>query len=251
MPAAADPIVGAYRATQLYSFLPYQLLISVTFVLFPMLATAHKDGDRAAVARFVATGVRVALLLAGLMVSATSGLSGPLIRLVYSADAAALGTRSMQVLTLGFGAFAILGVLTAVLSSLGRERAGATVVAVAFALVVTLCFVFVRGAPFGEGLLFKTALSTSSGLVLATGCAGFLVWRAAGAVVSVTTLVRVIGSTAVAITVARSLPEGGRLLTLAACAAVAALYVVLLVVTREVGRPELALVEGVLARRKR
>ncbi len=249
LPSAADPLVGAYRATQLYSFLPYQLLISVTFILFPMLASAQKSGDDAAVARLVSGGVRVAMLLAGLMVSVTSGLSGPLIRLVYSPEAALYGTRSMQVLTLGFGAFAILGVLTAVLSSLGRERAGALVVAVAFVLVVISCFVQVRGAAFGEGLLFRTALSTSAGLVLATGCAGYLVYRTAGAVASPATVVRVLGAMAVAIAVARHLPQGGAVATIGACAVVAALYCVLLVVSREVGAEDVAVVRGILRRK--
>lgn len=249
-PTLADPLVGAYRATQLFSFLPYQLLVAVTFILFPMLAAAQKAGDREAMGRYVETGVRIALLLAGLMVSVTSGLSGSLIRLVYSADAAALGTRSMQVLTLGFGAFAILGVLTAVLSSLGRERVGATVVAVAFALVVVLCFARARGAPFGEALLWQTALSTSAGLFLATVCAALLVWKLTGSVVAPATLARVVGCMGAAIAVARSLPEGGKVQTLASCAGVAGLYVALLVATREIGRADIDIVKGVIGRRR-
>src|SRR5689334_15769044 len=53
---AADAYVGAYRTTQLFSFLPYQLLMAVTFVLFPMLASASRDRDRASVALYVASG---------------------------------------------------------------------------------------------------------------------------------------------------------------------------------------------------
>jgi stage V sporulation protein B len=247
---AADPLVGAYRATQLFSYLPYQLLVSVTFILFPMLARAHKAGDRETVARLVTAGVRVALLLAGLMVSVTSGLSGALIRLVYSADAALLGERSMQVLTVGFGAFAVLGVLTAVLASLGRERMGAAVIAVAFALVVTLCFARARTAPFGEELLWRMALSTSVGLLLATSAAALLVFRAVGAVVRPATVGRVVGCMGTAILAARSLPEGGKMATVLASAAVAALYVGLLFVTREVGRADLAFVSRVARPRK-
>ena len=249
-PALADPLVGAYRATQLYSFLPYQLLISVTFILFPLLAAAHRAGDRNAVARFVTTGVRIALLVAGLFVSVTSGLSGPLLRLVYSPEAALLGARPMQVLTLGFGAFAILGVLTAVLSSLGRERASATVIASAFALVVVLCFARARGAPFGEEILWQTALSTATGLVLATGSAALLVFRTTGAVVAPLTVGRVALCLATAILVARSLPQASRIATLAECALVAALYLGLLVVTRELGRGDLDMVRSVVMRRR-
>jgi stage V sporulation protein B len=109
---AADTLVGAYRTTQLFSFLPYQLLISVNFILFPMLAGAIHSQDRAAIARFVTTGVRIALVIAGLMVSVTAGLSNQLLRLVYGAEAAALGGRSLELLALGLGSFAIFGVLT-------------------------------------------------------------------------------------------------------------------------------------------
>jgi hypothetical protein len=146
----------------------------------------------------------------------------------------------MQVLTLGFGAFAILGVLTAVLSSLGRERAGAIIVFVAFALVVASCFSIVSGLPFGAELLFRTALSTSAGLVVATICAAVLVRRTAGGVVSASTVIRVLASLAVTIGVARALPDGGRVLTLAESAGVGVLYLGFLVVTRELGGADLA-----------
>lgn len=248
---AADPLVGAYRATQLFSFLPYQLLISVNFILFPMLASAVRDGDRRAVARYVAMGVRIALLIAGLMVSVTAGLAEGLINLVFGAEAAALGTRSLELLALGFGAFAIFGVLTTVLNSLRRERASAAVTAVATAAVVVLCFLRVRGQEFGEPLLFRTASATAVGLVIATVGAGFLVYRAAGAVVPPKSAVRVIIAVALTVTLGRVLPDGGKLLTVVYAAVVACVYVVLLVVLRELSGSDVATVRQVLARRKR
>jgi stage V sporulation protein B len=248
---AADPLVGAYRATQLFSFLPYQLLVSVTFILFPMLATAARDGDRAAIARYVQTGMRIALLVAGLMVSVTSGLSAPLLRLLYSNEAATLGARSMGILTLGFGAFALLGVLIAVLSSLGRERAGAGVVAFAFALVVVSCFARAEGAPFGEDLLFRTATSTTTGLVIATVWAATLVRRTAGAVVAPKTLARVLGAAGVAITVGRFLPQSSKVITVGESAVVALLYVALLVVGGEVSRADASILGSALGKRRR
>lgn len=248
---AADPLVGAYRATQLFSFLPYQLLVSVTFILFPMLATAHRRGDRGAVATYVATGVRVALLITGVVVSVTSGLSAPLLRLVYaSPEVAVLGARSMQILTLGFGAFASLGVLTAALNSLGREKAGAVITATAFALVVALCFAVASGAPFGEEILFRTALSTSAGLVVATLCAAALVHRTAGAVVAPSSFARVVVAMAIAIAVGRHLPQIGKLATLVECVGVVAVYASSLLVLGEVGKRDVEIVKSVIGRKR-
>ncbi len=137
------------------------------------------------------------------------------------------------------------------LSSIGREREGATVIAVAFALVVTLCFAWARGAPFGEEILRNTALSTSAGLVLAAVCAAVLVARAAGSVVPALSAVRVAASLAVAILVARHLPVAGKLVTLVECATVALLYVVALVTTRELGRTDMTVISGIVNRRRR
>lgn len=247
---AADPLVGAYRATQLFSFLPYQLLLAITFILFPMLASAHRDGQTETVARYVRAGVRLALVTMGLMVSVTSGLSGPLLNLVFGADTAALGTRSMQLLTLGFGAFAILGILTTVLNSLKHERQSAIVTAIAFALVVGLCWLRVRGSDFGPGLLFRTATATSIGLVLATLSAAWLVKRAAGAVVEPLSVLRVVVAMAVAIVVGRQLPETGKLLVPVLAIVVGVVYGLSLLLMRELKASDLANVRAVLARRR-
>jgi stage V sporulation protein B len=246
---AADPLVGAYRATQLFSFLPYQLLISVNFILFPMLAAAVRDQDRAAIARYVSTGVRIALLVAGLMVSVTGGLSTQLIRLVFGAQAAELGGRSLSLLSLGFGAFAIFGVLTTVLNSLKRERASVAVTAVGVLAVLGFCFGRVRGSEFGEELLFRTASATSIGLAIATLGAGWVVRQAAGAVVAPKSAIRVVAAVVVTVVIGRAAPDAGPVVTIALAGALALLYVVLLVVLRELGRADLALVARVVKRR--
>lgn len=247
---AADPLVGAYRATQLFSFLPYQLLIAVTFILFPLLASAARDGDRAAVARYVRTGVRLALVLAGAMVSVTAGLSERLLHLVFGAEAAALGGRSLELLAIGFGGFAIFGVLTTVLNSLKHERESAVVTAVAVTLVAALCYLRVRGAPFGEDLLFLTAEATAAGLFVATLSAAFFVYRAAGAVAPPLSLLRVLAAVAVATTIGRYLPHAGKILTPLYALVVAASYALILLVTRELGAEDLSTLRTVLTKRR-
>jgi stage V sporulation protein B len=247
----ADPLVGAYRATQLFCFLPYQLLISVTFILFPLLAKAHKDGDRAAMARYVRTGVRLALLLAGLMVSVTSGLSGPLLRLVFPGTGYdALATVSMYVLTIGFGGFAIFGILTTVLNSLARERASMLLTGLAVALVVSTSFVLVPGTTFGPQILLRTAISTTVGLFAATLATALLVRKSAGAVAPWPSLLRVLLAMATAIFVGRVSPVSGKLSTLLFAAIVGCVYVLVLLVTRELGKQDVQLVRTVLSRRR-
>ncbi|MEM1030792.1 MAG: lipid II flippase MurJ, partial [Myxococcota bacterium] len=245
---AADTLAGAYRNAQLFCFLPYQLLLSVTFVLFPLLATAHRDRDRAAVARYVQTGVRLALILAGAMVSVTAGLSRPLLVLVFGADSADLGAPAMPIMAVGLGAFALFGILVTVLTSLGRERMSAALTVAALGLVAGLCAGLLRGQAFGPDLLLRTALATGIGLVLATLGAALAVRRVAGAVAPPATLVRVVLAVTLAASLGHALPAAGRLVTPVYAIVVAAVYATLLTLTRELGRDDARRVAAILRR---
>jgi O-antigen/teichoic acid export membrane protein len=194
--------------------------------------------------------VRIAMVVAGAMVSVTAGLSHRLLLLVYGAEAAALGGRSLELLALGFGAFAIFGVLTAVLNSLKQELWSMVITALAAAMVVALCFLRVRGTPFGEELVFRTATATSVGLVFATAGAAILVRRTAGAVVRPLTAVRVVVAVALTVALGRWLPGDGKVLTAAFAALLGVVYLVLLVVSGELGKADTALIASVISRRR-
>jgi hypothetical protein len=119
---------------------------------------------------------------------------------------------------------------------------------VALATVVGLCFALAQGRPFGEGLLIRTAVATASGLAVATVAAAVVVKRAAGAVVSPVTLVRVLAALAAAVAVGRLLPAPGKIMTLAYAAIVVFTYLAILIATGEIGRADLAMVRRVLGR---
>src|SRR6185436_16655892 len=126
-----DSLVGAYRASQLFAFLPYQLLLSITFILFPMVARAHSRQEKEAIGGYVRVGFRLALVLAGLMVSCTSGLAPILLRFAFTEQAASDAGQGLRLLALGQGAFAIFGIETTVLVSLSRERESAVLTGIA------------------------------------------------------------------------------------------------------------------------
>src|SRR5690606_23129072 len=163
-------------------------------------------------------------VLAGMMVSVTSGLPAQLIELVFGADAAALGGRPMQLLSLGLGAFALFGIFTSVLNSLKHERASLAVTLLAFVLVVALCFWRVPSAPFGAEVLWRTAQATSLGLFLATLSAAWLVKRHARALLPPLSALRVGIAMALAIGVGRLLPDSGKLMTIVYSGIVVAVY---------------------------
>src|SRR5690606_21000615 len=116
------------------------------------------------------------------------------------------------------GAFALLGVFITVLNSLGRQWASLSLTAAATTMVVGLNWWWVSDAPFGPGLLMRTAQATGVGMLLATLLGGALVQRWAGGVISWLTFARVVLATVAVIALGLQLPVLGRVLTVAASA---------------------------------
>jgi stage V sporulation protein B len=248
--SGTDTLVGAYRAAQLFAFLPYQLLLSITFILFPMVARARAQQDQEAVRGYVRTGLRLGLVLAGLMVSCTSGLAPQLLRFAYPQQAADNAGTALRVLSLGQGAFAIFGIEMTVLVSLSRERWSATVTGAAALLVACFCWAIVPSSPFDSTLLVRTALSTSLALLLAAVTGAVLVLRAAGSFAPVKTVVRTGLAMGAAIALGTFLPWLGRALLAVEVLLVVVTYVGVAVLTGELTKSDLAMVRSILARKR-
>lgn len=249
--AAADPFVGAYRAIQLFCFLPYQLVLAVSTILFPLLASAQRDGHSDKVRAYVLAATRLALLVCGSIVCVTASLPEALLRLVFGADTAALGSDAMLWLAPGLSSLALLGLLTAILNSLQNPRQALAVIACAVALVLGLCLRGVQGHELGVDLLRRTAIATSTGLMLATASACILVHRRARGLVVPLAAARIVGCLTITVWVARQLPLPSRLMTLPLCALVATSYGLLLIVTGELGRADLQQLQAIIRRRSR
>lgn len=247
---AADALQGVYRGAQLFSFLPYQLLMSVTFILFPMLARAKADNDPRAVRDYTATGVRLALILTVIMSSAISATAPHLLRVVFPKEIWQSGGPALRVLALGMGSFSILGILCAALTSLGKARTAAVLTLGAAILVATGCFVLVPRAAVGPEMLVASATATSVALTAAAGSGAVLLSRAAGGFASALTLVRVLVALLVSVGLGSRLPWIGPAGTVAEVTLVGALGLLVLVALGEVGRADLARILQVAGRRK-
>jgi stage V sporulation protein B len=248
---AANEWVAVYRACQLFAFLPYQLLFSVTQVLFPMLARAKQEEGDSRVAELVTRGARIGAIVTGLMVVMIVAVPESLIRLAYDAEIAAAGGPALRILVLGQSAFAMMGLATTILVSLGRERAAMTLTAIALGLLVAGCIVLVPNAAFGRAQVMAaaTAAAVALGVSLVLGVVSAR--RAAGAFVPLKTALRVGVCIAAATVAGLYLPRFGKVLTLIVAPAIALAYVVGLVVMGELGKSDLALILAVARPKKR
>jgi len=239
--------VGIYRECQTFAFLPYQLLFSITLVLFPMLARARAERDEDAVRSYVARGSRLAAIFCGLLVGVIVAMPESMLAFAYPADAAR-GAEVLRIMALGQAAFAMLGIATTVLTSLGNERVSAIVTLGAVVAVASACAAFVPDAEFGHMQLVRSAEATAVALFATLAVGGIVVRKTTGAFVPAATIARVTVALAGCVGVGLVMPRVGRLTPVVAMF-VAGGYIAALVAMREIGKGDVATIRG-MARRK-
>ena len=247
---AAVEWVGIYRYCQYFSFLPYQLVMSVTQVLFPLVARAHAEGDRHAVRRYVERGARIALIASGALVAVVAALPGSVLYFVYGADAAARGADTLRILALGQGAFTMFGIATTVLASLGRERVAAALSFVTLSVVGGACWALASPAPFGEAQLRGNAIAVAGALAIGLLVAAAVVRKIAGGFVPVASTLRVLVVVGAVVFAGTRVHALGRIATMGASVFVVLAYLAALVLLRELGREDLQAARAVVERRR-
>jgi stage V sporulation protein B len=246
----ADEWVAVYRACQLFAFLPYQLLFSVTQVLFPMLAKTRASGNKAEVARLTSRGARLGVVVVGLPVSVVLALPWSCIAFAYGKEVATRGEDTLRVLALGQMAFAVLSLGATVLVSLGREVRAMLLTLTAVLLVFGACFLLVPGRTFGGAQLHVTATAASIALAAGMAVSFALVVREAGAFVPAATMIRVALAVLCAWGLGHVMPHAGRLLLVPLAAGVVVMYVAILTATRELGKSDAAWLMGLAKKRR-
>ncbi|MBP9113430.1 MAG: hypothetical protein KBF88_11525 [Polyangiaceae bacterium] len=205
----ADEWVGVYRSCQLFAFLPFQLLLSVSNVLFPLLAKSSDNTDTAERGRLVERGVGLALLLLGLFSANLFSFADVLLRMTYGTTVATNGTTTLRILLLGQGAFTMMGLFGTVLSAVGKERTSVRLNAMALLLMVLLAGSAVR-LPFAMhnlALVEVVAAAGSLALVLSLLVFSRALMEAFGNVVRLRTLLTVVCATLLAAIVGTRFPR--------------------------------------------
>ena len=244
---AASRLSGFYRAAQTFAFVPYQLILSVTFVVFPMVSQAVSMGDDAASRRYVQNALRFSLIVLLAIAAPVSGASAGVIRIAYPAAYLA-GAGALAVLSLGMVCFALFVIGATILSSAGRPGLAALIAGAAVVLVVAGNLVLLGIAGIGPHTLQAAAAGTSFGMAFALAAVALALRARFGAFIAARSALRALASAAFAWTVAHALPSHSALLALGALCAGGVAFLVALVATRELGAADWAMVKKIARR---
>ncbi len=247
----ADVQNAYYAAVQNIARLPYQAIIAVTFVVFPMVSRSAFTEDQDTTRRYIRVTSRYSLIFAMALAVVLAANPADVLGLIYAPDYVELGAPAVLPLALGTVAYCVFSINSTILNAAGATRPTIAVAA------VTLVLAFVGNwiaIPLGaeSGHVLEVAASVTGGAMLVGAIAsGVVLQRKFGAFLPLLSLVRIGIATGVAFAVGRFLPLHGKLLTLAEAVIVGITYLTVLVITRELGKADLQAIRAVRAKRAR
>jgi stage V sporulation protein B len=163
-------------------------------------------------------------------------------------DAYLAGADALAILALGMVCFSLFVIGATILSGAGRPGLSAAIAAAAVACVVGANLLLLRMTGVGPHTLRAAAAGTSFGMALAALAVAGAVYLRFGTFIAVPTAARSLGSAAVAWFVAHALPTHSAPLALVALCAGGITFLIMLVLTRELGAEDVAMLKKVARR---
>ncbi len=228
----ANQYVGYYRAAQTFAFVPYQLVISMTFIVFPMISKATSLGNREAARSTIQHAMRLSLLLLLLVAAPVSGAAEGVVRLAYPADYVA-GAPALAILVFGVAAFALFAVAATAISGAGQPSLAAGIAGISLIVVVVANRLLIVRAGLGPQMLGAAATGTTIGMVAALVGSGLAIYFRFGVFIPVVTWIRAALAACAGYAAAAWVPHASPVLALGALALGFAVALGVLVITRE------------------
>lgn len=245
----ANVLSAHYNAAQTFAFVPYQLILSVTFIVFPFVSRATSLGDAEATRRYIRNAMRFSVLVLLAIAAPIGGAADGVMRIAYPEPYLA-GAGALGVLVFGQVAFAMFVIGATILSGAGRPLVAALIALGSLIVVVVATRVAITTTGLaGSDTLVATAVGTSIGTVLALVVVGLTVWRSFGAFLPIASALRAALAGGAGFAAAKLVPHGSAIGALTALVAGVAAYAIALVLTREIGRTELDALRAIVRRR--
>jgi stage V sporulation protein B len=237
---AADGQVGYYRAVQTLARISYQAIIAATFVIFPLVSRSTFENDRGATTAYIQTTVRYSLIFASAIAIVMASNPVAILDVPFQADDAAFGAPALVALALGNVAFSLFAIAGTILNGAGMTRQAIAVALITLIAAAAANWIVIPMFTPGPALLLACSAATSGAMVLGAAAGGFVLQRSLGAFLPAVSLLRVAIAAAAAAAVGRLIPSAGLILVVGEAVIVGLVFLTVLVVTRELGRADLA-----------
>jgi O-antigen/teichoic acid export membrane protein len=245
----ADGQVAYYTAVQNLARLSYQAIIAATFVVFPLVSRSTFSEDKEVTKRYISVTMRYSLMFSMAISVVMAANPQDVLGLLNSADYALLGAPALVALALGNVAFSLFAIGGTILNGAGLTRAAIFTAAVTLTVAIIGNYIAIPLATTDQQALLYAASVTGGSMLFGAVVSGVVVYQRLGAFLPWLSIVRVLAAMACAMLVGKFLPLHGKLMTLVEAGVVGLVFVGILLVSKELGKRDLAAIVAVRKKR--
>ncbi len=249
----ASALAGIYSGVLNLAFLPYQGVLAVAFVIFPIISRSTFDQDQEATKAYIEGTLRYALVFVGFIAVCVSSTPEALLALLNPSFA--VGAPALRIYVAGEVFFALFAICNTIIIASGRMGVAAVIAAVVLGLdlasnlTIVPGFIRVTGDALDPAGLTAAAAATAPVFVLGfLGSLSYLRLRF-GAFLAPLTALRVLGSGAAIVYAASLLPRLGLVPSALVSIGCGLGYLASLWILREVRAEDMERVKRVLRRK--
>lgn len=235
---------GYYTASANLARIPYYLLVSISFVLFPLISESTSQKNQQATRDIIKKGMRVTLLVVSGLAVLIGSSAEESITLLFTRKYLAAG-NILLVLTLSYFLFTLFYMCITLISASGRPRISVLIGAVVLVIEIIGCKILIPKYS-GIGAAMSMTIATLIGLLVAGG----FVYRVLGALFEWRCVVRVMLVSGLVFWISTQFPVTG-LKLIGKDIVLALVYAGLLLVVREITKQELTPLMNFLSRKQK
>lgn len=246
----ASIYAGFYAAAQTLAFIPYQAILAVAFVIFPLISRSTFENDLTTTQRYIRQTLRLSLIFVVGVAVVFMANSNSVMRMVYPAQYQ-IGGTPLRILALGMIFFSMFAILNTILNGAGLTRHAIV------SGIVTLAITIISNSllvPHSGDL--PTALKTAGWATAGAMAAGMIIstimlyykFKSSFPLLSV---LRIVGAMVVALVVGHLIPEKSKIFTMFECLLVFGCYFVTLAMLREFDAEDWARFQKILPHKQK
>jgi stage V sporulation protein B len=243
--SSSDPIqtslnAADYSAAFNIANITYQIIISITFIIFPLVSEATFAKDRQRTRSYITGTVRYTLMIMALVATLFSANSTEVLLLIYPKEYEG-GAAPLAVLAFGMLLFGLLYVLTTIISASGHPKISLMTGLSALATSALLNYLLIP--PYGlRGAATATTVSMLVGVVVAS----VYLLAQHSVLIRPVSAIRIAGCAGLVYALSVAYSPASKLLTIAQLIILSVVYLASLLVTRELGQEDFASIKRVL-----
>jgi len=246
----SNTLAGQYKAAQVFAFIPYQAIISVTFVVFPLVSSSTHARDTESTRTTIRATMRFALLMIVGLAAVFSANPKSVLDFIYPESYLA-AAPALKILSWGIACYGLLAVACTILNGAGMAKTALGITSVTLVLLCIFQYLMLNEAGGGERALTAASTASCVGMLVGLLIAGGILYAKFRAFIPWKSVLRSAAAAAVVMVIGQMIPHRSKLFTLLECVIAFAAYVSVLVVLMEFRLSEFSYVLELVGIRKK